>query len=340
MLSQPWFSTGETTLMNAWNKGETNNPVPLPRPISCLSGSACGLMLRWLLSALILSCIYFPDDLAARTVTDQLGRIVQVPDTPRRVVSLAPNITEIIFSIQREDLLVGVSRFSDFPEAAREIPKVGSYIQLDLERIVSLRPDLCIAIKDGNPREVAMRLEELGIPVYAVNPQRLDSILETVSEIGALLNAEDQADRLTAQLRGRIRHIDELVAGATYRPGVFFQIGVSPIVSAGTDTFIHELVERAGGRNLAGTERGYPQFSREQVLGLSPEVLIITSMARGALFEEVRSEWLEWKSMPAARDERIYIQESNLFDRPSPRLVEGLELLTRLIHPELFEDSP
>jgi cobalamin transport system substrate-binding protein len=326
--------------MIALNIGGKYNPSPLSRRISCLAGSARNFKLMWLLSALILSWFYFPNDLEARTVTDQLGRSIQVPDTPRRVVSLAPNITEIIFSIQKQDLLVGVSRFSDFPEAAREIPKVGSYIQLDLERIVALRPDLCIAIKDGNPREVARRLEDLGIPVYAVNPQSLATVLETVSEIGSLLNAEDQADHLVAQLRGRIHHIDQLVGKTTYRPRVFFQIGISPIVSAGADTFIHELVERAGGINLAGTQTGYPQFSREQVLELAPEVIIITSMARGALFEEVRSEWLKWKSMPAARDERIYIQESNLFDRPSPRLVEGLELLTRLIHPELFEDSP
>lgn len=309
-------------------------------PVSRPPGNAQGLVLPWLLSTLIFFCFLFPNPLWAKTVTDQLGRIVQVPDRPLRVVSLAPNITEIIFSIHRQDLLVGVSRFSDFPEAARELPKVGSYIQLDLERIVALQPDLCIAIKDGNPKEVAERLEDMDIPVYAVNPQSLATILETISEIGNLLNAQVEAEHLVTHLSERIHHIDQLVKKAAYRPRVFFQIGVSPIVSAGVDTFIHELVERAGGRNLAETERGYPKFSREQVLGLSPEVLIITSMARGALFEEVRSQWLEWKSMPASRDERIYIQDSNLFDRPSPRLVEGLELLARLIHPELFEDLP
>ena len=294
-----------------------------------------------MLAGLFFACLFFsPVGLDARTVTDQLGRTIQVPDAPQRVVSLAPNITEIIFSIKQQDLLVGVSRFSDFPDAAREIPKVGSYVQLDLERIVALRPDLCIAIKDGNPREVARRLEDLGIPVYVVNPQSLATMLDTVSEIGTLLNAEDQAQRLVTQLGDRIHHIDQLVSRTTDRPGVFLQIGVSPIVSVGSDTFLNELVQRAGGRNLAGTEKGYPRFSREQVLGLSPDVIVITSMARGEIFEEVQAEWLAWKSMPAARDKRIYIQESNLFDRPSPRLVDGLESLARLIHPELFEDLP
>ena len=326
--------------MTAWKKIKAFCPAPSLRFIACLSVRTRCLILPSLLSVFIFTGFGFPNDLGARTVTDQLGRSIQVPETPRRVVSLAPSITEIIFSVRRQDLLVGVSRFSDFPAAAREIPKVGSYVHLDLERIVSLRPDLCIAIKDGNPIEIAERLEDMGIPVYAVNPQNLATVLEAISEIGELLNAEVQADHLVTQLRGRIHHIDQLVGTVTYRPRVFFQIGVSPIVSAGADTFIHELVEHAGGKNLASTEKGYPRYSKEQVLGLAPEILIITSMARGALFEEVRSEWMEWESMPAARDKRVYIQDSNLFDRPSPRLVEGLELLTRLIHPELFEDPP
>lgn len=320
--------------MTAWNKCENYNPG------ASLPGNKRNHTPPWLLPALILFCLCVPNGLGAKTVTDQLGRSIRVPDTPRRVVSLAPNITELIFSVKRQDLLVGVSRFSDFPEAARKIPKVGSYVQLDLERIVALRPDLCIAIKDGNPREVAERLEDMGIPVYAVDPQNIDTVLDTISEIGGLLNAGDQADRLTAQLRKRIHHIDQLAGKVTNRPKVFFQIGVSPIVSAGADTFIHELVERAGGKNLAGIQKGYPRFSREQVLGLAPEILVITSMAKGALFEEVKSQWLEWKNLPATRDNRIYILDSDLFNRPSPRLVEALELMTRLIHPELFEDSP
>ncbi len=327
-----------TTLVTVWKKLMAFNPMPLPWPILKQSGSTRCLMMLWLILVSVFSGFCLPVNLGARTVTDQLGRDIQVPDTPQRVVSLAPSITEIIFSIQRQDLLVGVSRFSDFPEAAKALPKVGSYVQLDLERIVALRPDLCIAIKDGNPREIAERLENMGIPVYAVNPQNLSTVLEALSEIGVLLNAESQADQLLTELRGKIRHIDQLVSTAAHRPKVFFQIGVSPIVSAGADTFIHELVEHAGGINLARTEKGYPRFSREQVLGLAPEILIITSMARGALFEEVRSEWLEWKNMPAARDGHIYIEDANLFNRPSPRLVEGLELLTRVIHPELFED--
>ena len=122
----------------------------------------------------------------ARCVTDQLGRMVSLPDDPKRIVSLAPSITEIIYGLGQEHRLAGVTRFSDFPPEAAKLPKVGSFVQLDLERIVALKPDLCIATKDGNPRAVVERLESLQVPVYVVNPRDLDSVMETVIEIGVL----------------------------------------------------------------------------------------------------------------------------------------------------------
>jgi iron complex transport system substrate-binding protein len=275
----------------------------------------------------------------AKTVTDQLGRTVTVPDEPQRIVSLAPNITEIIFALGEEDRLMGATRYSDFPSQAKKLPKVGSYVHLDLEKIVALKPDLCIAIKDGNPIAVAKRLESLKIPVYAVNPRNLETIMQTVLEIGGLINAQKEAAFLVQDMDLRIQKVKSLVSNVAHRPRVFFQIGVSPIVSVGTDTFIHGLIVLAGGTNLAQGPISYPRFSREQVLALSPEVIIITSMARAAVFEQVKAEWNKWPDLPAVRDQRIFLEDSNFFDRPTPRLVDGLELLVRLIHPELFEEA-
>ncbi len=274
-----------------------------------------------------------------RDVIDLLGRKVQVPDNPQRVVVLAPNITEIVFALGQSHRLVGVTQYSDFPEAAKALPKVGSYVHLDLERIVALRPELCIAIKDGNPKEVVDRLESLNIPVFAVDPRNLDTVMRTISEVGYLLHAEKQADQLVRSMQTRIDRVKGLVAQTTSRPRVFFQIGISPIVSVGTKTFIHELIVLAGGENLAAGLVPYPRFSQEQVLNLAPEVFIITSMARGAIFEQVRAQWRQWPDLPAVRDDRIFLQESNLFDRPTPRLVDGLELLVQMIHPELFDKA-
>jgi len=273
----------------------------------------------------------------AKTITDQLGRHVTVPDKPQRVVSLAPSITEIVFALDQGHRLQGVTTYSDFPPEAVKLPKVGSYVHLDLEKIVALKPDLCIAIKDGNPRVIAQRLESLKIPVYAVDPNNLETIMKTVLEIGTLLNAKGRANQLVQNMDLRIQKVKSLVAKATHRPRVFLQIGVSPIVSAGTHTFIHELIVIAGGTNLAAGPIPYPRFSREKVLALSPEIIIITSMARSAVFEKVKAEWEKWPNMPAVRNQRIYVENSNFFDRPTPRLLDGLELLIQLIHPELVE---
>jgi iron complex transport system substrate-binding protein len=272
-------------------------------------------------------------------VTDLLGRSVMAPADPQRVIALAPNITEIIFDLKQQHRLVGVTRYSDYPADARKFPKVGSYVQLDLERIVALKPDLCIAIKDGNPRVVVERLATMGIPVYAVDPRNLDSVIETILAIGTLLKAENTARELVQTMQARIARVQMKVSQAGNRPKVFFQIGISPIVSVGTDTFIHELIEKAGGTNLAAGDTPYPRFSREQVLGLSPEVIIITSMARAAVFERVKEEWSSWPSLPAVQNHKIFIEDSNLFDRPSPRLVDALELLAKLIHPEFIKES-
>lgn len=272
-----------------------------------------------------------------RTLVDQTGRSVRLPAMPRRVVALAPSITEIIYALDCEDRLKGVTRFSDYPDAARSIPSVGSYVNLDLEKIVALNPDVCIAIKDGNPRSVIMQLQDLDIPVFAVNPRGMETVITAIAHMGDLMGAQARAQAIIKDMKARIAAVQEKVARTDTRPRVFFQIGISPIVSAGSDTFIHELIVKAGGRNIAGKYTSYPRFSREEVLELAPEVILITSMARHEIFDRVKAKWQKWERIPAVSKNRIHLIDSNLVDRPTPRLVDGLERLARLIHPELFE---
>lgn len=277
---------------------------------------------------------------AERVVEDMLGRKVVIPTDPKRIIAMAPSITEIVFAIKQSNRLVGVTQFSDFPKAAKAFPKVGSYIHLDLERIVSLRPDLCIAIKDGNPKDVVERLMSLKIPVFVVNPRNIETVMNVIIMIGDLLGAQDQATALIQDMTARVQKVKHAVAKIENRPRVFFQIGIAPIVSVGSPTFIHELIEMAGGLNVAAGPVPYPRYSREQVLGLAPEVIIITSMARAAIFEQVAREWSQWSELPAARKDQIYVQRSDLLHRPSPRLVAGLEELAGLLHPQLFGKIP
>ncbi len=293
-----------------------------------------------LLPVIIASLALSGEAQAYKLVTDPLGRKVMAPDHPKRIVALAPSITEMIFALEQERRLKGATRYSNFPPEAEKLPKVGSYVYLDLERILALKPDLCIAVKDGNPKKVIDKLESLNIPVYAVDPRGLDTVMETILDVGRLLNVPKKGEAIVQEMRSRIQRVKFLAAKAGHRPRVFFQIGITPIVAVGTNTFFHELITLAGGKNLSQGPVPYPRYSKEQIIALSPEVFIISSMARGEAFERVKTEWGRWPSLPAVKNHRIHLVDSDILDRAGPRLADGLELLFRLIHPELAKEIP
>ena len=276
----------------------------------------------------------------SRTVTDMVGRTLSVPKYPQRIVALAPSITEIVFALEQQHRLKGVSRFSDFPTEATRHPKVGSYVHLDVERIVALQPDICIGIKDGNPLVVVEQLDAMNIPFFGVDPVNLESVMKSILAIGDLLSATPKALSVVADMRRRIDAVKQKTRGVEYKPGVFIQIGISPIVSVGSATFIDELITLAGGTNLAAGTNPYPRFSREQVISLAPEVMVISSMARDTVFEEVKAQWMQWPAIPAVRKRAVHIAPTSIFDRPTPRLVIGLEQMARYIHPQLFKETP
>jgi iron complex transport system substrate-binding protein len=291
-------------------------------------------ILYWIPAAVLYWGLAVMSASAEKTVTDQMNRTVTVPDRPKRVVSLAPSLSEIVCAVGKKELLKGVTRFSDYPAYVKQLPKVGSYIRLDLERILRLKPDLCLSVKDGNPKETILRLESLGIPVYVLNPHDLESVTGAIDEVGSLLGAEKEARKLTAAMLKRIERVRACTKAAKVKPRVFLQIGVSPIVSAGKGSFLNELLELSGAVNVAAAGfSAYPRYSREQVLDLNPDILIITSMARGRSFGEVKKEWESWPGFAASLKKQVYILDSDLLDRPTPRMVDGLELLAALIHP-------
>lgn len=272
----------------------------------------------------------------AGIMTDQAGRRVSVPADPKRIVSLAPSITEIIFALGEGERLKGVTQHCDYPAEARSLPKVGSYVHLDVEKIAAAAPDLCIGASDGNPPRVVEMIEAMGIPVYLASPANLDTLLDTFLRIGQILNTSQKARETVNLMHARIEQVKTRLANTKQSPRVFFQIGIVPLVSVGRGTFLNELITLAGGRNLGEGPAPYPRFSREQVVAMEPDIIVITSMTRGLGLENVKDEWKSYQSLPAARDDRIYIVDSNIFDRPTPRLIDGLEELARIIHPELF----
>ena len=269
-----------------------------------------------------------------RLLKDQLGRSVAVPRQPQRVIALIPSLTEIVYALGRGDLLVGATQFADQPPAAAKLPRVGSYLHLDIERIVALRPDLCLASRDGNPDYAIRRILELGIPVFALDPRTLNEISNSVTLLGELLDARPQAAAIAREMAAKMDAVAARVKKAPSRPKVFFQIDASPLFSAGQGTFIDQLITSAGGRNLAGDRTGYPRYSWEDILALRPEVVIIASMAGGYSEAQLKAQWSRWPDIPAVKDGRLYVVDAGLFDRPVPRLADGLVALAKLLHPE------
>jgi iron complex transport system substrate-binding protein len=271
----------------------------------------------------------------AGEMIDQVGRSVTVPEHIKRVVSLMPSVTEMVYDLGAGDLLVGATLYATSPPAASALPRVGSYKHLDVEKIIRLQPDLCLAARDGNPKHIVDRLVEVGLPVFVVDPRTLEEIKESILLLGQALDVKEQAAIIASDMDKRLSDIDNAVKKARFSPKVFFQIDAAPIISAGANTFIDKLIIRAGGINLANGLKPYPRYSWEDILGMQPELVIIASMAGGHTAEELKAGWRKWPQIPAVKNNRLYVVDADLFDRPIPRLIDGLERLLEILHPEL-----
>jgi iron complex transport system substrate-binding protein len=285
------------------------------------------------ISILLWTSVSYP---ATQKFKDEVGREVAFSFPPRRIVSLAPNITEILFSLGLDEEIVGVSIHCNFPEKAKNKPRVGSYISLDYEKITSLKPDLIIATGAGNTRDMVDRLEKLGFPTYVLFPRNFADILRSIGHIGEVVNREREARVINEEMRKRKQRVVEITRGLP-RPKVFIQIGDVPLVTVGKGTFTDDLIRLAGGENIAGKEKEvYPRFGMEEVLKRSPEVIVISSMNPQGDYQKILQGWTRWRTIPAVKNGRLHLIDSDLLDRPSPRIIEGLEELAKVLHPEKF----
>ena len=201
----------------------------------------------------------------AGTVTDEIGRKVNVKPSPQRIVSLAPGITETLYALNLDDKIVGVTTFCNWPATARQKPRIGGFTNPSIEKIVSLKPDLIIATADGNRKDTVRQLERIGLPVYVTNPSDTAGILKSILHIGEITNRERDAGKLVEELQKRLNNITAQINHKS-KPRVFFQIGLEPVITAGRGTLINEVIERAGGVNVAGRDTArYPRYSAEGI---------------------------------------------------------------------------
>jgi iron complex transport system substrate-binding protein len=274
-----------------------------------------------------------------KTFKDAMGREITLTGSPRRIIPLSPALTEILYYLGLGDKVAGVTEYSYYPPEAREKPSVGSYIDPNIEKIISLSPDLVIGTRDGNLPGSVYLLEEARIPVYVVNPRNVRDIISTISDIGNLCGVAEKAHELIKELNKRLDLIESLVVSAG-RPLVFLQINVSPIMTVNKNTFQNDLIKLAGGINMAADEPiTYPRISIEEVIRKKPGIIIITSMGNEGEFQKAKEDWMKWPSIPAVKNKRVYLADPDLIDRPSQRIIEGLEAMARLIHPEVDWDK-
>jgi iron complex transport system substrate-binding protein len=274
------------------------------------------------------------------SITDGLDRPVVLPAPAQRIVSMAPSNTEILFAIGGDSQVIGRDEFSDYPEEAKALPGVGGgFSDYNLEAIVELRPELVLAA-EINTAEQVQALEDLGLTVfYLANPTTLEELYANLGTVGRLIGREDEATEVVQGLEARVAEVESRVASATERPTVFYELdGTDPAApwTAGTDTFIDILIQLAGGENIASDiGSGYIQVSVEELLVRNPDLILLGDSAYGATPELV-AERAGWDALISVQNNSIYPFDDNLVSRPGPRLVDGLEELAKLLHPELF----
>jgi iron complex transport system substrate-binding protein len=277
---------------------------------------------------------------AGITLTDGLGREVKLAGPAQKVVSLAPSNTEILFAIGAGSQVVGRDQFSDYPEAVKSIADIGStFKDLNTEQIISLHPDLVLAAEINTPEQVKA-MESLGLTVYYLkNPTTLEEMYGNMKIVAQLTGHESEAATAIDALKARVAAVDAKIATATARPSVFYEIDATDPAkpyTAGKGTFITSLIDRAGGRNIAAELDSYPQMSLEQVVAANPDFIILGDSAYGITPESVAAR-PGWGKLSAVTSKQILPFDDNLASRPGPRLVDGLEALAKLLHPELFK---
>ncbi len=274
------------------------------------------------------------------TLTDDLGREVTIEALPQRIVSLAPSNTEILFALGLGDRVVGVTDFCDYPPEAQEKESIGGPWTPDVEKLVALQPDFVLAAAI-NPIDVINTLEGLGVTVFGVEATDLDDILHDIRTVGQITDKEAGADAITTDMQNKIDTITAETAGLPQneKPRTFHICYHEPIWTAGNGTFIHDLIEKAGGVNIFADIDDYQSVDIEAVIGRNPEVIIVTAMGGTAsgTWDWVLTE-PRLAGVSARQNGRAYYVESNWVERPGPRIVLGLEAVAKYIHPELFFD--
>jgi len=315
--------------------GTPNNPK---RRRASLTGALLALAIIPTLTLLLGSCsrVDHPSTTEiTREVIDEAGRQVQLPPRIDRIVSLAPNLTEIVYAVGAGDRLVGDTEYCDYPPEAKSVTRVGDTMHPSVERIVALKPQIVLVSTASQLEAFAKQLDEQKIAVYVTNPQSVEDIFRSIQSLGDLFGERDRATKLVTELRGRKDRVQSALAQA--KPvSVFYQVSGEPLYTIGRDSYLTDLVGRAGGDSVtADVPSAFPRYSDEAALAARPDAIILpTGGSMGVANSTVATPL---RNSPAVLNNRVYKINDDHLSRPGPRLIDGLEEMARALHPEAFK---
>jgi len=265
--------------------------------------------------------------------TDAIGRRVELPRRPARIISLAPSVTEVLYLVGAGDRVAGVTIHCDWPEEARRRPKIGDLLNPNAEVILAAKPDLVIASTAGNDRTAVLKLADLGLPVFVTAPRTVETIFETVDQIGRITGCEAQAGELVVRMRERLDLLDRRLNG-TRRLRAFYITWFEPLLAPGKGTFENEVLRHAGVDSITSAiPEFYPRFSLEQVIASDPDA-ILAVRHEGNPLPDLRT-LSGWQQLRAVQGNKVLVV-SEVLQHPSPRFLDALEDLARRLHPESF----
>ena len=276
-----------------------------------------------------------PENPIGITIIDGFGRTVEVPKNPQRIISIAPSTTEILFAIGLGDKVIGVDEYSDYPEEAKDKEKIGTYLAPNIELIVSLNPDLILA-SDLTLKDSVTILEERGLTVVAFVPKNVPEIIQNIRLTGHITNNTIEANNLADDLEERINAITSKTSNSTlHRPMIYIEY--YPYWTFGPGSFGNDLISMAGGTNIAATtSAAYVEITNEFVVASNPEIIVFTASSMASTSVEDMTSRTGWKDIDAIKYNRIYTIDDDIVVRPGPRIVDALEQLAELFHPDLF----
>ncbi|MFE4430225.1 ABC transporter substrate-binding protein [Peribacillus butanolivorans] len=277
------------------------------------------------------------EEVKAYTVTDDTGKKIKFDKVPETVVSLQPSNTEILFKLGLGDKVVGVTDFDNYPEEAKDIEHVSDSVNINAEKIISLKPDAVIAYTIGD--ETTLKpLEDAGIPVFIIkSATNFDDVYGDIGQIAEVMGVAENGEELVKDIQNQITSVEEKIETLDEKEQTYFEISPAPeIYTTGSETFQQEILKTAGIENIFADQKGWVKVSDEEIVKRNPNAIITTATYVDDAVDEIKSR-KGWEDINAVKNDQVYLLDENIMSRPGPRIGEAVELAAKTVYPDLFK---